>query len=87
MSTPPSFLVRAGHWLQNKRNFYVYSILVFGLPSWPMLIWITWDYSRHPMWIAFLGIVSLGGGLLWGFGMWHLFVRPWGARGGDNDAA
>lgn len=55
----------------SKRNTVMFGAIAWGVPMWFLEIWITWDFSHAFLWIVFLGVVALGGGLLWGWGMWH----------------
>ena len=66
--------VRFGIWLRKKRNFYLFSVLTFGLTSWMLLIPLFPDLSGDPVWVGFLGVLGLGAGLTWGFFMWRLFA-------------
>lgn len=60
-------------WLRKRRHFYLFSILAFGIPSWFLEIWFTWDYARGALWVAFLAAVSLGASLVWATVMWYFF--------------
>ena len=73
MTAPISTLATFGIWLRSKRNFFLFSILGFGIPIWLLEIWLTWEYIHSALWISFLAVVSLGASLLWAFGMWHFF--------------
>jgi hypothetical protein len=63
-------------WLQSKRNFVWFSLLTVGVGVGVVILWNFHDLIPHPLWYAFLGVDGLLVGLLWGVGMWHLFVLP-----------
>ena len=75
MSAPKQARAEFGLWLRKQRNFYLFSVASFGVGSWVILVW-QFGQLGGPLWIAFLALAALLGSLLWGFGMWHLFVEP-----------
>ena len=90
MATPNPRLLRIGLWLRNKRNFYVYSVITVGIPSWLGLVWLTWGYSNNPVgWILFSVVLGFGASLVWAFVMWQFFGHYFGTKrtGANNDNA
>jgi hypothetical protein len=77
MPAPASAVARFGAWLRRKRNFYVFSLVAIGVPVWAWEVWFLRDLSTSPLWVAFLGVVSLGAALLWGFLMLRFFARQY----------
>lgn len=74
MPAPTSGIARFGVWLRRKRNFYLFSLVAFGVPFWAWNVWSLRDLSVSPVWIVFLGVVSFAAALAWGFLMWHFFA-------------
>jgi len=72
MAAANPMLAKFGIWLQDKRNFYLFSTLGLGIPIWLIAIWLTWDWDiAGALWWIYLAGVSLGASLSWAFGMWH----------------
>ena len=75
MTTLREHLVRFRRWLLVKRNMCLYGAFGFGVPLWLFEVWLTWSFSHTLAWVAFLGVVSLIAGVVWGWAMWHVMGR------------
>jgi hypothetical protein len=72
---------------QSKRRFILVSGLLWGVPLWALMIWVTWQLRGIGWWLYLLAI-CLAGGLAWGLCMWHYFSwRRKGADSGQEDNA
>lgn len=71
MAKPDSTREILGGW--TKRKFLKASVIGFGLPAWVISAWAFRDFYTSSIVIAYLGVLSLGAGYMWGLGMWHFF--------------
>ncbi len=86
MSSLVHSIAKFGRWLFIKRNFYVYSVVAFGIPAWVLMSWFLWDYRTGVSWDLFLLLLCLLGSLAWAYAMWHLFVSAYAKSARSRDA-
>jgi uncharacterized BrkB/YihY/UPF0761 family membrane protein len=73
MSELGSPIAMLGRWLRSKRNFYVFSILGFGIPFWIGISWMFGRLVSSPLWLVYLAMVSFLASLIWAVLMRHFF--------------
>ena len=84
MTPPSSWFVRLGLWLRRKRNGCIFGVIAFGVPMWALFLWHLRSSLTADL-VAVIGVLCVGGGLAWGFLMWHFFnfAYPPEERGKD----
>ena len=67
-------LIQLGKWLQEKRNFMIYSLVATGIPGAIALVWWLGGYGN--IWFSvYLVLIVFLGAYLWGLLMWRFFMK------------
>jgi hypothetical protein len=61
--------------IASKQNVLHFSVVCFGIPYAVGMLWLTWEFLSPPL-VAFVVVVGLFAGYLWGLAMWSFFVEP-----------
>ena len=78
-------LASVASWLRVKRNMIIAGVAIFGVPLGFCLAW-RFGGLRGEAFGFILFALSLLGGALWGFLMWHCFGLQFPSMRDDTDA-